>query len=54
MIRWIQTEDEVFQVVMVHVFDSSAHDLWDACTNTARLAIWFEPEVGDLVLGGGF
>jgi len=54
VIRKIRTGEEAVQVVLEREFDTGADDLWDACTNPKRLAMWFEPVVGDLVVGGRY
>lgn len=41
-------------VVVSRVYDTTADDLWDACTNPERLPRWFLPVSGDLTLGGHY
>ncbi|RZS32838.1 uncharacterized protein YndB with AHSA1/START domain [Herbihabitans rhizosphaerae] len=35
-------------------YDTTAEDLWDACTNAERIPRWFLPVTGDLKLGGRY
>jgi uncharacterized protein YndB with AHSA1/START domain len=35
-------------------YDTTVEDLWDALTTPQRLARWFTPVEGDLVLGGRY
>jgi len=35
-------------------YDASIEDVWDACTNPARLSRWYVPVQGDLRVGGHF
>lgn len=41
-------------VAVAQTFATSPADLWDACTRPARLARWFEPVEGDLLVGGRY
>lgn len=54
VIRTIATSRGAHEVVLEKVFDTDAADLWNACTSEERLARWFEPVRGDLVLGGRY
>ena len=40
--------------VFTRVFDAAIEDVWDACTDPARLARWYAPVEGDLRVGGEF
>ncbi|MBC7300639.1 MAG: SRPBCC family protein [Nocardia sp.] len=42
------------EVTLTRTFDTSAQDLWDACTNPRRLPRWFEPVSGELREGGRY
>ncbi|WP_103504390.1 SRPBCC domain-containing protein [Streptomyces sp. SM14] len=35
-------------------YDTSAEDLWDACTTADRIGRWFVPVTGELRLGGSY
>ena len=41
-------------VTLSRVYDTTAADLWDACTTPERIARWFLPVSGDLRAGGRF
>jgi uncharacterized protein YndB with AHSA1/START domain len=41
-------------VTIRRVYDTTADDLWDACTNRERLPRWFLPVSGDLRAGGTY
>ena len=45
---------EARTLTISRVYDTPTEDLWDACTNPARLPRWFLPVSGDLRLGGRF
>ena len=45
---------EARTVTIARVFDTSPEDLWDACTDPARISRWFLPVSGDLRLGGRY
>jgi uncharacterized protein YndB with AHSA1/START domain len=40
--------------VFTRTYETTVDDLWDACTNPARLRRWYVPVTGDLRLGGSF
>jgi uncharacterized protein YndB with AHSA1/START domain len=40
--------------VFTRTYPTTVEDLWDACTNPARLRRWYVPVTGDLRLGGTF
>jgi uncharacterized protein YndB with AHSA1/START domain len=40
--------------VFARTYETSVDDLWDACTNPARLSRWYTAVTGDLRLGGTF
>lgn len=54
VIRKLTTSGDSHEVVLERAFDTDAADLWNACTSPQRLARWFEPVRGDLVLGGRY
>jgi uncharacterized protein YndB with AHSA1/START domain len=54
VIRRVEFDDMSNVVVLTQVFPTSAHDLWSACTDAARLERWFEPVQGDLRLHGRY
>lgn len=54
VIRKVATSGDSQQVIVERAFDTSAADLWDACTNPERLSRWFEPVQGDLALDGRY
>jgi uncharacterized protein YndB with AHSA1/START domain len=41
-------------VTLSQVYETDIDDLWDACTNPARIPRWFLPISGDLRLGGRY
>lgn len=41
-------------IAVAQTFATTPDDLWEACTDPARLARWFEPIEGDLSLGGRY
>jgi len=41
-------------VIAWRIYDTDAADLWDAVTRPERLARWFAPVTGELVLGGRY
>ena len=45
---------EARTVTVSRVYDTPPEDLWDACTNPARISGWFLPISGDLRLGGRY
>jgi uncharacterized protein YndB with AHSA1/START domain len=45
---------EARTVTIARVFATSPEDLWDACTDPARISRWFLPVSGDLRLGGRY
>ena len=45
---------EARTVTVSRVYDTPPEDLWDACTDPARIARWFLPISGDLRLGGRY
>jgi uncharacterized protein YndB with AHSA1/START domain len=40
--------------VFTRTYETTAEDLWDACTNPERLRRWYSPVTGDLHVGGSF
>ncbi|MGX7682042.1 SRPBCC domain-containing protein [Jatrophihabitans sp. DSM 45814] len=40
--------------VFRRTYDAPIEDVWDACTNPARLRRWYAPVEGDLKVGGSF
>ncbi|GIG56915.1 hypothetical protein Lfu02_12870 [Longispora fulva] len=40
--------------VFRRTYDAPIEDVWDACTDPARLRRWYAPVEGDLTLGGSF
>lgn len=40
--------------VFTRTYETTIEDLWDACTDPARLARWYTPVTGDLRVGGTF
>lgn len=40
--------------VFTRIYATTVEDLWDACTDPARLARWYTTVAGDLRLGGRF
>lgn len=54
VIRHVDFDDERNVVSLTQTFPTSPADLWDACTDPARLARWFETVEGDLELGGRY
>jgi uncharacterized protein YndB with AHSA1/START domain len=50
-----QTEGgEGHSVLLRRTYDATIEDVWDACTNAARISRWFLPDNGDLRLGGTY
>lgn len=47
-------QEELVAVSISQDYPGTAADLWDACTSAERLARWFAPVTGDLVLGGRY
>ena len=45
---------EARTVTVTRSYDATPDDLWDACTNPARIARWFLPVTGDLRPGGRY
>ena len=45
---------EARTVTITRVYDAPLDDVWDACTNPARIPRWFLPVSGDLRVGGRF
>ena len=45
---------EARTLTISRVYDTTAEDLWDACTNPERLPRWFLPVSGDLREGGRY
>lgn len=41
-------------IAVAQTFPTTRDDLWDACTQPARLARWFEPVEGEVALGGRY
>ena len=41
-------------ITISQAYEGSLDDVWDACTNPARIARWFLPVSGDLRLGGRY
>jgi uncharacterized protein YndB with AHSA1/START domain len=41
-------------VKITQTYESDIDDVWDACTNPARLPRWFLPVTGDLQVGGKY
>jgi|SRR5579883_1749824 uncharacterized protein YndB with AHSA1/START domain len=41
-------------VTLSQVYDTTVQDLWDACTNPARIPRWFLPISGELHVGGRY
>ena len=41
-------------VLLRRVYPAAIEDVWDACTNPARISRWFLPVTGDLRLGGRY
>jgi uncharacterized protein YndB with AHSA1/START domain len=46
--------EETRTVTLVQTYASDVADVWDACTNPARIPRWFLPVTGDLRLGGRY
>ncbi len=40
--------------VFTRIYDAPIEDVWDACTDPARLRRWYVPVTGDLRVGGDF
>ena len=45
---------EAHTVIISQVYAAPAEDVWDACTNPARIPRWFVPVSGDLRAGGRY
>ena len=45
---------EARTVIISQVYAAPAEDVWDACTNPARIPRWFVPVSGDLRAGGRY
>ena len=45
---------EARTVTVSQTYDTTAEDVWDACTNAERIPRWFMPVSGDLELGGRY
>lgn len=45
---------EAHTVLLRRTYEAAAQDVWDACTDPARIARWFLPVSGDLILGGHY
>ncbi len=45
---------EARSVILARTYDTTADDLWDACTTADRIARWLAPVTGDLRLGGTY
>lgn len=45
---------EARTVALSQTYDTTADDLWDACTNPERIPRWFLPVSGDLRVGGRY
>ncbi|MEK8144947.1 SRPBCC domain-containing protein [Streptomyces sp. M10(2022)] len=41
-------------LLLRRTYDASADDVWNACTDPARISRWLAPVTGDLRLGGAF
>jgi uncharacterized protein YndB with AHSA1/START domain len=41
-------------VTITQVYAAPVEDVWDACTNPARIPRWFLPVSGELRLGGRY
>ena len=41
-------------VTISRTYDADVEDVWDACTDPARIVRWFLPVTGDLVVGGRY
>jgi uncharacterized protein YndB with AHSA1/START domain len=56
--RRVEDRDHLGKPAVVAIatrsYDTSVDDLWDAITTRERLARWFSPVEGELVLGGRF
>ncbi|MFC4495381.1 SRPBCC family protein [Streptomyces ovatisporus] len=47
-------EGEARTVLLRRTYDAAVEDVWDACTDPARISRWFLPVSGDLKLGGHY
>ncbi|MGE5288129.1 MAG: SRPBCC family protein [Micromonosporaceae bacterium] len=45
---------EARTVTISQTYDATIEDMWDACTNPARISRWFLPVSGDLRVGGRY
>src|SRR5215475_3478032 len=52
--RRIGNRDEARTLTISRVYDTTAEDLWDACTNPERVPRWFLPVSGDFKVGGRY
>ena len=52
--RRVAQDPETRTVVVSRAYETSIEDLWDACTNPARIPRWFLPVSGQLRLGGRY
>ncbi len=50
----IEREPEAVTAAFDRHYDTTADDLWQACTEPERLARWYAPVTGDLRPGGEF
>ncbi len=54
VIRSLKSTGEGHSLILTQTFATTPEDLWDACTNPARLARWYEPVDGTLRQGGRY
>ncbi|MFI7103551.1 SRPBCC family protein [Streptomyces sp. NPDC050161] len=47
-------DGEARTVLLRRTYDAAVGDVWDACTDAARVSRWFLPVTGDLTLGGHY
>ncbi|MGW4032413.1 SRPBCC family protein [Streptomyces sp. NPDC004838] len=47
-------DEEAHTILLRRTYDATAEDVWDACTDPARISRWFLPVSGDLRLGGSY
>ncbi|GAA5121390.1 SRPBCC family protein [Pseudonocardia adelaidensis] len=47
-------EGDAAVVTISQAYDTDVDDLWEACTNSERLARWFAPVSGELRVGGRY
>ncbi|MGH9273795.1 MAG: SRPBCC family protein, partial [Acidimicrobiales bacterium] len=52
--RRVLEAGEAHVVTLSQVYETTAEDLWDCCTNPERIPRWFLPVSGDLRLGGRY